>query len=216
MYRNIYPSDYSVANRALLFVGFEQDFDANIRRFPYENPAYQYAIENNAFKAFRWLEERVEQLETFQLPYGILCKLEWLVENDFLLIRQIAAHPDLCFVPIIALTEHDTLEHQQSVLRDRNVDDCYSEPVDWDKLEARLEFLNQFKPKVLEHTIRLKQECYQLKLPLEKAHFRCRWRITGYRFVVLDLASCDDRHLARIHRASDLQIQTSRLWLSGD
>jgi lipopolysaccharide/colanic/teichoic acid biosynthesis glycosyltransferase len=171
MYRNIYPSDYSVANRALLFVGFDQDFDANIRRFPYENPAYQYAIENNAFKAFRWLEERVEQLETFQLPYGILCKLEWLIENDFLLIRQIAAHPDLCFVPIIALTEHDTLEHQQSVLRDRNVDDCYSEPVDWDKLEARLEFLNQFKPKVLEHTIRLKQECYQLKLPLEKRIF---------------------------------------------
>ena len=81
MYRTIYPSDYSVANRALLFVGFDQDFDANIRRFPYQSASYQYTIENNAFRAFQWLEQRVAQLETFQLPYAIFCRLEWLVDN---------------------------------------------------------------------------------------------------------------------------------------
>lgn len=171
MYRNIYPSDYSVANRSLLFVGFDHDFDANIRRFPYESPSYHYTIENNAFLAYRWLEERVEQLETFHLPYAIFCRLDWLVDNQFLFVRQIAAHPDLCFVPIIALSEQGSLEQHQAILAKENVDDCYSVPVDWDKLEERLEFLNQYKPTVLEQTQRLKKESFQLKIPLEKRIF---------------------------------------------
>jgi lipopolysaccharide/colanic/teichoic acid biosynthesis glycosyltransferase len=179
MYRNLYPSDYSVANRALLFVGFDDDFDANIQCFPYESPSYQYTIENNAFKAFRWLEERVEQLQTFQLPYGILCRLDWLVENDFLFVRQLAAHPDLRFVPIIALTEHGTMAEHQAILTNRNVDDCYSVPVDWDKLEMRLEFLNQFKPQVLEQKKRLKKESFELKRPRQKRVFDVLAASTG-------------------------------------
>lgn len=171
MYRNIYPSDYTVAHRALLFVGFDRDFDANIHSFPYESPSYHFTIENNAFRAFRWLEQRVEQLETFQLPYAIFCRLDWLVGNDFLFVRQIAAHPDLRFVPIIALSEHGTMAQHQAILSQRNVDDCYSVPVDWVKLEARLEFLNAYKPKVLEHTPRLKKETFQLKIPFQKRVF---------------------------------------------
>jgi hypothetical protein len=171
MYRNIHPSDYSVANRALLFIGFDQDFDANIRRFPYDSDAYRFTIENNASKAFRWLEQRVEQLQTFQLPYAIILRMDWLIDNNFLLVRQIAAHPDLCSVPIIALTEHGDLVQHRAILSGENVDDCYSVPVDWDKLEARLEFLNQFKPKMLAQSQRLQRERFELKTPLDKRIF---------------------------------------------
>jgi len=171
MSRNIPLSDYSVANRALLFVGFEHDFDANIRSFPYEDPAYRYTIENNAFKAFQWLEAQVEQLETFLVPYAIFCRLEWLIDNEFLFVQQIAAHPYLCYVPIITLTDHGPTEQYQAVLAKSNVDDCYSVPVDWDNLEARLEFLNQFKPKLVAAAKWLKQECFQLKIPRQKRIF---------------------------------------------
>lgn len=171
MSRNIHLSDYSVANRALLFVGFEHDFDANIRSFPYEDPAYRYAIENNAFKAFQWLEAQVEQLDTFHVPYAIFCRLEWLIENQFLFVKQIAAHPDLCYVPIIALTDHGPTEQYQAVLAKSNVDDCYSVPVDWGNLEERLEFLNQFKPKLVAEANRLKLEKFQLNIPKPKRIF---------------------------------------------
>jgi lipopolysaccharide/colanic/teichoic acid biosynthesis glycosyltransferase len=171
MSRNIHLSDYSVANRALLFVGFEHDFDANIRSFPYEDPAYRYTIENNAFKAFLWLQAQVEQLDTFQVPYAIFCRLEWLVDNQFLFVRQIAAHPDLCYVPIIALTDHGPTDQYQAILGTSNVDDCYSVPVDWNNLEARLEFLNQFKPKLVAAAKRLKPEDFQLKIPFAKRIF---------------------------------------------
>jgi lipopolysaccharide/colanic/teichoic acid biosynthesis glycosyltransferase len=100
-----------------------------------------------------------------------LCKLDWLEENDFLLVRQIAAHPDLRFVPVVALTEHSTKAQQQTMLAGHPVDDCYSVPVDWEKLEARLEFLNQFKPRVLEQTDKLKPESFQLTLPPAKRLF---------------------------------------------
>jgi lipopolysaccharide/colanic/teichoic acid biosynthesis glycosyltransferase len=171
MYRNIYPSDYSVENRSLLFVGFENHFDNNIEQFPYDSHSYRYTIENNAFKAFRWLESHVEKLETFQLPYAVFCRLEWLLDNDFLFVHQMAAHPDLRFVPVIALAEKGLASEYQSLLAEHNVDDCYSVPVEWLKLEKRLVFLNQYKPTLLERSDALHPENFQLKIPFSKRLF---------------------------------------------
>lgn len=170
MYRDAHTYDYSVDSKDLLFVGFGHDFDSNIRSFPYQSESYKYKIENNAFKAFRWLEDRVAQLDTYQLPYAIFCHLEWLISDDFRFTRQIAANQDLRFVPIIAFTEKGTVEYNHS-LAECNVDDCYTVPVDWEKLEGRLVFLNQFKPRVLESTNQVKQETFHLGIPREKRVF---------------------------------------------
>lgn len=171
MYRNTFRSDCSVEDRALLFVGFEPDFEANIHSFPYDDAAYQYTIEHNAIKAFRWLESRLEQLETFQLPYAIICRLGWLTDNKFVFARQIAAHPKLRNVPVIALSEKKPTLLQQDLFAINNVDDCYSTPVDWSKLEARIDFLNLFKANLLTERRQLKKEYFQLQIPIQKRIF---------------------------------------------
>lgn len=170
MYRYPYPSDYSLAIRELLFVGFSPDFESNIQNFPYTNPDYKYIIENNPFKAYHWLQERVENLETFQPPFAIFCHLNWLEKNDFYLARQIAAHPDLCYVPFIVLAEKP--QHiDQAQVSAFTIDDCYTVPVDWMKVEERLLFLHQYKPRMLEQTKRVLKEDYRLKIPRLKRIF---------------------------------------------
>lgn len=171
MHRYLFSSsDYSVTFRELLFIGFSRNFEDNIQNFPYSDEVYKYTIENNAFKAYRWLEERVENLETFQPPFAIFCHLKWLEENNFFLARQIAAHPDLRYVPFIVLAEKP--QHiEQSQLSTFNIDDCYTVPVDWLKVEERITFLQQYKPVLLDHTRRVLKEDFRLKIPLAKRIF---------------------------------------------
>lgn len=170
MHRNFYPSDYSVASRELLFIGFSPDFEKNIQNFPYTDEGYKFTIENNAFKAYRWLEARVENLETFQPPYAIFCHLKWLEDNNFFIARQIAAHPDLRFVPFIVLAEK---QHSigKSLLSSYTIDDCYTVPVDWQKVEERVDFLQQYKPRMLDQPKRVLKEDYRLKIPRAKRLF---------------------------------------------
>lgn len=154
---NLHRPSEEIASRELLFIGFSGDFDANIFNFPYDSEAYAYEIINNPFKAFRWLEGRVESIETYQPPFAILCKFQWLVNDDFRFLHQVAAHPDLCFIPFIALSDRGDIVSVPELLR-HGADDCYSVPIEWDMLEERMEFLNQYKPKLLEQIHRLNPE----------------------------------------------------------
>jgi lipopolysaccharide/colanic/teichoic acid biosynthesis glycosyltransferase len=167
---NVYRPDRSIATRELLFVGFEGDFNANIRNFPYRSEAYDYTIFDNAFSAFRWLEARVERIETFQPPYAIFCQLDWLMDNHYQFASQLAIHPDLCFVPLVALTEKGKPANK-TALAENGVDDCYTVPVEWGMLEKRLDFLNQFKSKILEGVSQAQREAFKLKIPLNKRIF---------------------------------------------
>ena len=171
MNRPLLQSEPSLATRELLFIGFEGDFDANIRNFPYEGTAYRYAVKNDAAEAFAWLEQRVDRLETFQMPYAVLCKLQWLQTHQFGLCAQLMAHPFLRYIPLIALTEQGEMI-STPVLAKNGIDDCYTVPVEWDMLEERLIFLNQYKPKILDAALiaRLPKN-YQYKLPLGKRIF---------------------------------------------
>ncbi|MFN0034956.1 MAG: sugar transferase [Saprospiraceae bacterium] len=171
MHSNPYTSDYNLATaRELLFVGFDQSFEAHISNFPYESPTYRYVVENNGFLAFRWLEERVDELATYHLPYAVLCNLDWLVSDHYRLAQQMAAHPDLCSVPLIAFTQKGKPANK-TALAANGVDDCYTFPVDWAMVEERLEFLNQYKPRVLEASNRVKPEHFAFCIPLEKRIF---------------------------------------------
>jgi lipopolysaccharide/colanic/teichoic acid biosynthesis glycosyltransferase len=167
---NLYQPSSDIANRELLFIGFSGDFDANISNFPYQSDEYNYEIINNPFKAYHWLEQKVDSMESYQPPYAIFLKLQWLISNDFRLIRQIMAHPDLKFLPLIVLSEQGDV-FDVSMLMQNGIDDCYTIPIEWNMLESRLEFLNQYKPKLLEQAKRTLPEVFAYKIPLGKRIF---------------------------------------------
>lgn len=149
MSAHLYPPASSLASREMLFVGFKQNFDANIYDFPYEDKDYHFEIINNPVKAFHWLTQRVHNLKTYQLPYAVFCNLKWLINNDFRFANLLKSHPDLRFVPLIAFAEPG--EHlDKNLFISKGIDDCYVMPVNWRLLEKRLDFLNQFKSKLLE------------------------------------------------------------------
>jgi lipopolysaccharide/colanic/teichoic acid biosynthesis glycosyltransferase len=166
---NFYSPAPSLSVKEILFVGFERDFDANICNYPYGSEHYQHTIINHAHKAMHWLQARVDDLSTYQPPYAIFCELEWLRYNDFKFIHQLSAHPDLKFVPVIVLTEQQTIDPLALVCN--GVDDCYTVPVEWHRLEERLEFLNQYKSSVLEYAEKAENEVFRLDMPLEKRIF---------------------------------------------
>lgn len=171
MNRPAFQSEHSLATRELLFIGFEDGFDANIRNFPYISADYRYELENEAARAIDWLESRVDRLETFQLPYAIFCRLQWLMDHQFGICAQLRAHPFLRYVPLIALAEKsDTVDKIR--LTQNGMDDCYTVPVEWEMLEERLNFLNQYKPKIVDAEViaRLPKN-HPYRLPLGKRLF---------------------------------------------
>lgn len=142
------PSSF-LASREILFIGFESNIGTNIHDFPYEDKAYHFEIINNPVKAFQWLTQRVNDLETYQLPCAVFISLKWLNDDDFRLIGQLKAHPDLRFVPLVAFAQSDE-NPGKDILIKKGLDDCYTTPINWRLLEKRLEFLNQFKSKLME------------------------------------------------------------------
>ncbi len=151
----------------MLFAGFEDNFDANILDFPYQSKTYHFEIINHPVTAFQWLATRVDKLETYQLPYAVLCSLKWLRNDDFRFVKQLKAHPDLRFVPVIAFAECGEFVDKEILMRN-GVDDCYTAPINWRLLEKRLDFLNQFKSRLLEHT---RTESFTFRLPRAKRIF---------------------------------------------
>jgi lipopolysaccharide/colanic/teichoic acid biosynthesis glycosyltransferase len=166
-----YPTEQTLAVRELLFAGFDRDFNANVRNFPYETGEYNFYLLNDPDRALQWLEQRVEPLESFQPPYAIFCNLEWLEATGFRLSRQIKAHPDLQYFPVIALTGAGR-PMDKALLIKEGVDDCYTVPVEWDILEKRLDFLNQFKSLLSSRTEEVVNAApYQYKTPFVKRCF---------------------------------------------
>lgn len=171
MHPNPHTSDYNLATaRELLFVGFETDFNDRINNFPYQSPNYNYDMESNSFLAFLWLEKRVDDLASYSLPYAVLCDLDWLISDRYRLAQQMAAHPDLCSVPLVAFTRKGKPANK-SALYSNGVDDCYTIPVDWKMLEKRLGFLNQYKSRVLETSYRVAPENFRFRIPWQKRIF---------------------------------------------
>lgn len=172
MNKHLYTSSPLEANRELLFVGFDRDFDANIFHFPYDNPNYRYTLATSAEQAREWLAERVDgRFEQFQLPYAVVVETHWLVDNGFHFVHDfLQPHPDLRFIPVIALAENGR-QVEKSFFLKNGVDDCYPVPVEWAKLESRLEFLNQYKARLLEQAGKVSQEHFDFRMPLLKRLF---------------------------------------------
>ncbi len=171
MHPNPNTADPKLATvRELLFLGFEESFEQHISNFPYQSNTYQYAIENNTALAFSWLGKRVDTLRNYHLPFAVLCDLDWLINDQYRLAQQMAAHPDLCSVPLIAFAIKGKPANK-SAISAYNIDDCYTIPVVWSLLESRLEFINQYKPRILETSNRIEPEDFSFRIPWQKRMF---------------------------------------------
>jgi lipopolysaccharide/colanic/teichoic acid biosynthesis glycosyltransferase len=171
MHHTMYPTKRALHSRELLFVGFGADFDANILHFPYQDEDYHYDILENTDQAFAWLESRISTQNPFRSPYALICKLHWLRANQFNLTRRLMAHPELRYVPIIALSE-PTETADKTDLAQWGIDDCYSIPIEWKILNERLLFLDQYKPKLINLVLKSGQiQGFQFKTPLDKRIF---------------------------------------------
>jgi len=157
-------------NRQLLILGFEEKFDLHILDFPYQSEYYCYEMIEQPQQAFWWLEARVKYIETFHPPFAILCRLDWIIQHGSLLISQIKAHPDLRYVPIIALAQPGDTPNKEDMVR-LGMDDCYTFPVDWDMLERRLEYLNQYKISLYEQSAQLHPQIFAVEIPFSKRLF---------------------------------------------
>lgn len=166
----LYQPGSSLAVREMLFVGSEESFDANIRDFPYQDDTYYFEVVNNCDTAFQWLEQRVSNLETYQLPYAVICSLDAARNDGFALANRLKTHSDLRYVPLIAFAESGDLPDKELMLR-HGIDDFYTIPVPWKMLEARLDFLNQYKPKLLELAAQMSKEHYSYVFPTAKRIF---------------------------------------------
>lgn len=170
MYFHLQQPASTLATRELLFVGFGHAFDANIADYPYNNETYSFDLVNDAQTAQQWLNARVERLETFQLPFAIFFELRWLLEGHLHFLQDIRRHPDLQFVPLVALASPGQ-DIDRALLLKNGLDDCYTIPVEWRRLEARLDFLNQYKAVLLEKIPTLQSESFRFKIPPGKRIF---------------------------------------------
>jgi lipopolysaccharide/colanic/teichoic acid biosynthesis glycosyltransferase len=135
------PASY-LATRELLFVGFEHDSKASISDFPYHEQQHHFVHLNHPEQAMLWLEKRVGT--PYRPPSAVFFELEWLQRHGYGLLHNISKHPHLRFVPVIALASGGATIPKKELIKN-GLDDCYSLPIPWEKLEMRLKFLKQYK-----------------------------------------------------------------------
>ncbi len=134
----------SLLTKTLLFVGFEHSLSPPFTAA--ENIGSDFTCESilQPVYAFQWLTERAQADNDFELPYAILFNFDSLEEDEFRLVQLVRSNARLCHIPIIALATEEALISPR-ILVQRGLDDCYTLPVQWDALTARLAFLHQYK-----------------------------------------------------------------------
>ncbi len=147
-------------------MGFEADFEAHILNFPHDSEDLACKTADHADQTLDWLES----LDSYALPFAIFCKLSWLKKDNFWFSRQIAAHPVLFQLPIVAMASKG--EHiDAALMRQNGIDDCYDIPVEWRRLEARIDYLERHKSSLIQQGTRVVQEKFKFRVPLGKRIF---------------------------------------------
>lgn len=170
------PASLSLV-RKIIFVGFENTLQSHILQFPDGDPNYIPLMENNPFKVFQWLLKTITKTETAEQT-AVFFKAEWLVKDEFRLAKQIMGHPNLMHIPLIVLSDGTSTIPTETLITN-GVDDCYETPVEWYALVNRLEFLMQFKKKILAASKQVIQDNFEYKIPTLKRTLDCIGAILG-------------------------------------
>ena len=156
--------------KQILVVGFE-DFsyillNENKEDFGY----YRFNEVNESFKAYHWLEQEINASFSKKEPIAVICNFEFLVNDDFNLLKNIQLHPELKSIPFLVVGTEENFQLDTEDALKMGIDDCYKEPVNWNQLRQRLEFLYGFKKQLTESKTK-KQENFKSRIPLGKRIF---------------------------------------------
>jgi lipopolysaccharide/colanic/teichoic acid biosynthesis glycosyltransferase len=127
----------------IVVLGFDGTFNECLINASGIENAFKIREFENSFLAFQWLHKAVATIENQDLPKAIVCEFGSLEEENFLLLQNVKSHPQLKYLPLIAMNR-DGLNHKMAAM-ELGFDDYYDVPVHWQVLKERVEFLTDFK-----------------------------------------------------------------------
>ncbi len=136
----------SMERDEIIVLGFDGSFSECLINYSGIEQGFRIKEFENSFVAFRWLEAAIEKQDISSLPSAIICEFAFLEEEKFLLLSNLKNHPQLKYLPLIAMNR-DGLNHKLQALH-LGFDDYYDVPVQWEVLHQRIEFLTAFKQEI--------------------------------------------------------------------
>lgn len=127
----------------IVVLGFDGSFNECLINSSGIENAFRIKEFENSFLAFQWLHNAVATEENLDLPKAIVCEFGSLEEENFLLLQNVKKHPQLKYLPLIAMNR-DGLNHKLAAM-ELGFDDYYDVPVHWQVLRERVDFLASFK-----------------------------------------------------------------------
>ncbi len=127
----------------IVVLGFDGSFNECLINASGIENAFKIKEFENSFLAFQWLHKAVATTENLDLPKAIICEFGSLEEENFLLLQNVKTHPQLKYLPLIAMNR-DGLNHKMQAM-ELGFDDYYDVPVHWQVLRERVDFLISFK-----------------------------------------------------------------------
>ncbi|MBI1227875.1 MAG: sugar transferase [Bacteroidetes bacterium] len=126
----------------IVVLGFDGSFNECLINSSGIENGFRIREFDNSFLAFQWLHNAVATQHNHDLPKAIVCEFASLEEENFLLLQNVKKHPQLKYIPLIAMNR-DGLNHKLEAL-ELGFDDYYDVPVHWQVLRDRVDFLAQF------------------------------------------------------------------------
>jgi len=143
MNSNLPKQDSELTLDEIVVLGFDGSFNECLISASAIENAFKIREFENSFLAFQWLHNAVASHENIDLPKAIVCEFGSLEEENFLLLQNVKTHPQLKFIPLIAMNR-DGLNHKMAAM-ELGFDDYYDVPVHWQVLKERVAFLTDFK-----------------------------------------------------------------------
>jgi lipopolysaccharide/colanic/teichoic acid biosynthesis glycosyltransferase len=148
----------------IIVLGFDGSFNECLINASGIENAFRIRDFENSFLAFQWLHKAVASHENVDLPKAIVCEFGSLEEENFLLLQNVKTHPQLKYLPLIAMNR-DGLNHKLAAM-ELGFDDYYDVPVHWQVLKERVEFLADFKR---EFDVQVEEEVEQFGVHISPA-----------------------------------------------
>ncbi len=168
--KQIYTSTKIDVNvKQILVVGFD-DFSYILLNENKDDFGY-YSFEkiNDSFNAYHWLENHITN-STSDEPVAVICNYNFLREDNFNLLKNIQLNNELRSIPFLVVATEDAFDLDPEQALKMGIDDCYTEPVNWNSLRQRLEFLYEFKPQMIASKIEA-LDTFSDRIPFGKRMF---------------------------------------------
>ena len=130
---------------------------------------YRFKEMSDSFKAYHWLETQINNKISNE-PIAVICNYDFLKDDNYNLLKNIQLHAELRSIPFLVVATEEAFDLNPEVALKMGIDDCYTEPVNWNSLRQRLEFLYEFKPQMTNAKIE-ELDQFSDRIPLGKRIF---------------------------------------------